>query len=79
MITKHPIEIHAAGNFRDDRSKARIATVECLNAPVIFVLYDDHQTHLATCSSPKPLARHAFDCGALSIHHDYDLRLAECV
>jgi hypothetical protein len=48
-----------------------------------FGLYADlgerpgYLTLLATCDSAKRLSDYAFDNGAMSVRHDYDLRLSD--
>jgi hypothetical protein len=41
-----------------------------------YRLYLDQEA-LADCAHPRPLSRYAFDRGASSVRHEYDLGLVE--
>lgn len=75
MILRHPVDFHSPGNFNG--KKASVKAVSLPDAPTVYVLYDADGRHVATCSSPKPLASHAFNAGAREVAHEYDLRAAE--
>lgn len=74
--SKHPVEWHCTGDF-NEKLGSRIESVQLGEAPAVYVLFDPQGRHVATCSSPLPLAAHAFDAGAIDVHHAYDLRTAE--
>ncbi len=76
MSLKYPIQVHGAGNFNGNT-----ATITALRDPdtlvFTYALADFEGRVVASCSSPKPLANHAFNGGAREVLHAYDLTEAE--
>lgn len=63
------IKVEGAGNFE------KFGEIRQINEA--YHLFDGIGNLVATCPRPQPLATFAFDCGAISVHHNYDLRAAE--
>ncbi len=68
------VDVSYDANFKD--GAAGTVSAVTLEGITVYVLHDPEGTHVATCADPRPLASMAFDSGAQSVKHAYDLREA---